>query len=64
MQDGALTLPPSLAVGLVLVMALCGQAFRSNWKRQGPGWVARAWALGIPAAVSLLILAFVPLRYG
>ncbi|WP_193142339.1 MULTISPECIES: hypothetical protein [unclassified Meridianimarinicoccus] len=57
-----LTLSPMLAVGLVVVMALSGQAFRSNWKLQADGWVLRAWLFALPALLAFSALAFLPMR--
>jgi len=61
---GEWTLTPTAGVILLVVKAATGQAFRSNWKLQKPGWVWRAWAFALPALVSFLLLAFVPLRGG
>ncbi|PRY26686.1 hypothetical protein CLV78_101787 [Aliiruegeria haliotis] len=55
-----MTLTPLVATILVVVMVLCGRNFRVNWKAQEDGWVLRAWLYGVPAAASLLTLAFVP----
>ena len=60
-RAGGVTLPPALAVALFVVMAVSGQAFRSTWKRQRPGWRRRAWLYALPALASFLALAFIPL---
>lgn len=57
-----LTLSPILAVILVIVMALSGQAFRSNWKLQSDGWVLRAWLFAVPALLAFSALAFIPMK--
>lgn len=56
-----LTLSPAMGVILVIIMAVSGQAFRSTWKKQGEGWVLRAWIFAMPAIGAILALAFIPL---
>ncbi|MCV6596235.1 MAG: hypothetical protein OIF40_04020 [Mangrovicoccus sp.] len=60
MTDLALT--PLTGTLLLLVMLFCGRQFRENWKLQAPGWEARAWIYGLPAAVSFFALALIPLQ--
>jgi len=47
---------------LLLVMLFCGRQFRENWKGQAPGWEARAWVYGVPAALCFFALALIPLQ--
>jgi hypothetical protein len=56
-----ITLTPVSGTLLLLIMILAGRAFRQNWKAQTQGWVLRAWIYGLPAAVSFLMLALLPL---
>lgn len=58
-----LVLTPLTASLLFLVLVLSGRAFRQNWKAQGDGWTFRAWLYGVPAGVSFLALAFIPLEF-
>ena len=62
MVEDGLSLSPAIGVTLVVVMAVSGQAFRSTWKRQGEGWVLRAWIFALPAIAAILALAFIPLK--
>lgn len=61
MQD--LHLTPLTGALIVFVVVVCGHRFRLAWKEQAPGWQRRAWLYGIPAAIGLLLLAFLPLKY-
>ncbi len=62
MPTDPLTLTPLTATLLVVVMVICGRNFRLAWKNQTDGWQKRAWLYGLPAAASLMLLAFVPLK--
>lgn len=57
-----LYLTPTVAVLIFLVVVICGHNFRRTWKQQAPGWQKRAWLFGLPAAVGLLALGFLPLK--
>ncbi|WP_424933793.1 hypothetical protein [Amaricoccus macauensis] len=59
---GSLTLSPTIAIVLLLVMLFAGRSFRLNWKAQEPGWEQRAWAFGVPAAIAFFALAFIPVQ--
>ncbi|KUJ73215.1 hypothetical protein AVO45_15895 [Ruegeria marisrubri] len=61
MQD--LHLTPLTGALIVFVVVVCGHRFRLAWKEQAPGWQRRAWFFGVPAAIGLLLLAFLPLKY-
>ncbi|TMV05656.1 hypothetical protein FGK63_16575 [Ruegeria sediminis] len=58
-----LHLTPLTGALIVFIVVVCGHRFRLAWKEQTPGWQRRAWAFGIPAAIGLLVLAFLPLKY-
>ncbi len=53
------TLTPTLATLLFVLTCLCGFQYRRVWKAEGPRY--QYWLYGLPAAVGLAILAFVPL---
>ena len=55
-----LTFSPAVATALFVVACLAGHRYRRVWKQGGPTW--QAWLFGTVAAVSLLALAFLPLR--
>jgi hypothetical protein len=57
-----LSLTPAAGILLLLVMIFAGRAFRQTWKAQRPGWVSRAWAFGLAAALAFLALALIPLE--
>jgi hypothetical protein len=57
-----ITLTPMSGILFLLVMIFTGRAFRENWKAQAEGWSMRAWLYGVPATLSFLILALVPLH--
>jgi len=59
----SMTLTPLSGTVLMLVLILCGRQFRETWKAQGPGWAIRAWAWGVPAALSFAALALLPLTH-
>lgn len=56
-------LTPVTGALIVVIAVLCGHRFRHAWKAQGVGWQRRAWFFGVFAAVGLLALAFVPLKF-
>ncbi|MFW8595186.1 hypothetical protein [Cribrihabitans neustonicus] len=60
---GDLYLTPLSGVVLVFVVVVCGHLYRQNWKTQPPNARLRAWLFGVPAALGLLALAFLPLKY-
>jgi hypothetical protein len=37
--------------------------YRKTWKDQPPDARLKAWLFGVPAALGLLVLAFVPLKF-
>ena len=57
-----LYLTPPIAALIFFAVVICGHNFRRVWKQQAPGWQKRAWLFGIPAAVGLLALGFLPLE--
>lgn len=57
-----LYLTPPVAALIFLGVVICGHNFRRVWKLQAPGWQVRAWVFGIPAAIGLLALGFLPLK--
>lgn len=59
---GTITLTPMSGILFLLVMIFTGRAFRENWKAQAEGWRMRAWLYGVPATLSFVILALVPLH--
>jgi hypothetical protein len=59
---GTITLTPMSGILFLLVMIFTGRAFRENWKAQAEGWPLRAWLYGVPATLSFMILALVPLH--
>ena len=58
----ALHLTPFSGALIVFVVVVCGHRFRLAWKDKLPGWQRRAWFFGVPAAIGLLALAFLPLK--
>ncbi len=62
MADGQLYLTPHVAALIFLGVVICGHNFRRVWKQQTPGWQKRAWLFGVPAAIGLLALGFLPLK--
>ncbi|MBG6159915.1 hypothetical protein IWQ52_006003 [Labrenzia sp. EL_159] len=48
---------------LVILAVGSGHLFRDNWKKQEDGWQRRAWLYGVLSGGSLLMLAFVPLKF-
>jgi hypothetical protein len=59
---GTINLTPMSGILFLLVMIFTGRAFRENWKAQAEGWPLRAWLYGVPATLSFMILALVPLH--
>ncbi len=57
-----LYLTPPVAALIFFVVVVCGHNFRMAWKNQPPGWQKRAWLFGVPAAIGLFTLAFLPLE--
>lgn len=57
-----LYLTPPLAALIFVVVVLCGHNFRKLWKQQPAGWQKKAWLFGVPAAIGLLVLGFMPLN--
>lgn len=57
-----LHLTPPLAALIFVVVVLCGHNFRKLWKQQPEGWQKKAWLFGVPAALGLLVLGFIPLK--
>lgn len=61
MGDGIYLTPVTGAI-IVFLVVVCGHRFRLAWKEQSPGWQRRAWLFGVPAAIGLLALGFLPLK--
>lgn len=59
----SLYLTPLTGAALVFVVVVCGHLYRQNWKLQPSNARFRAWLFGVPAAIGLLLLAFLPLKY-
>lgn len=57
-----LHLTPPIAAIIFFIVVVCGHNFRQAWKQQPDGWQKRAWLFGIPAALGLLALGFLPLK--
>ncbi|MTI00814.1 MULTISPECIES: hypothetical protein [Alphaproteobacteria] len=57
-----LYLTPPVAALIFFFVVVCGHNFRKTWKQQEAGWQKRAWLFGVPAAVGLLALGFLPLK--
>ncbi|MDP5217232.1 hypothetical protein Q5Y75_08395 [Ruegeria sp. 2205SS24-7] len=57
-----LHLTPVTGALIVFAVVVCGHRFRLAWKDQAPGWQRRAWLFGVPAALGLLALGFLPLK--
>ncbi|EEX11421.1 conserved hypothetical protein [Ruegeria lacuscaerulensis ITI-1157] len=57
-----LYLTPAVAALIFFGVVVCGHNFRKAWKEQPPGWQKRAWLFGVPAAIGLLALGFLPLK--
>lgn len=58
-----LHLTPLTGTLVVFLVVVCGHGFRKAWKDQPEGWQKRAWLFGVPAAIGLLALGFLPLEY-
>lgn len=58
-----LYLTPGSGALIVFIVVVCGHRFRLAWKEQHPGWQRRAWIFGLPAALGLMALAFLPLTF-
>ena len=54
-----MTLTPLMATLLFVVGCLAGYRYRHVWKAEGPRW--QLWLYGLTAAVTFLVLGFVPL---
>lgn len=59
----SLYLTPASGAVLVFLVVVCGHMYRKTWKEQPPNARLRAWLFGVPAALGLLALAFVPLKF-
>ena len=57
-----LHLTPPIAAIIFFIVVVCGHNFRQVWKQQPDGWQKRAWLFGVPAALGLLALGFLPLK--
>ena len=61
--DGSqLFLTPVTATVLFVIAVIAGYRYRRVWKSEGPAW--QAWLFGTIAAACLLVLGFMPLRFG
>ncbi|WP_027256223.1 hypothetical protein [Leisingera aquimarina] len=58
-----LYLTPVTGALTVFLVVVCGHMYRQTWKAQPPNARLRAWLFGVPAAIGLLALAFVPLKF-
>lgn len=56
-------LTPLVAVILLVLAVGSGHLYRENWKLKPENWLKRAWIFGTIACLSLLALAFLPLRF-
>ncbi len=54
------TLTPLVATMIFVLACVAGVKYRRVWKAEGPRW--QLWLFGAIAAVSLLVLGFVPLK--
>ncbi|MEM1265632.1 MAG: hypothetical protein AAGI50_06405 [Pseudomonadota bacterium] len=59
MDDVSLT--PAIATALFVIAVVAGYRYRRTWKMEGPAW--QLWLYGSVAAVCLLTVGFVPLRW-
>ncbi len=48
---------------ILFIVVVSGHLYRQNWKSEAPNTRLRAWAYGLPAAIGLMALAFLPLKY-
>ncbi|GAA6193685.1 hypothetical protein DS909_03265 [Phaeobacter gallaeciensis] len=48
---------------ILFIVVVSGHLYRQNWKSEKPNTRLRAWAYGLPAAIGLMALAFLPLKY-
>lgn len=58
-----LYLTPLSGSVILFIVVVCGHLYRQNWKSEKPNTRLRAWAYGLPAAIGLMALAFLPLKY-
>ncbi|MCE8516775.1 hypothetical protein KBY23_09470 [Ruegeria pomeroyi] len=57
-----LYLTPASAALIFFVVVVCGHGYRKSWKAEPPVPRWHLWAYGVPAAIGLLTLAFLPLK--
>ena len=58
-----LYLTPVTGALTVFLVVVCGHLYRQNWKSEAPDARFRSWLFGVPAAIGLLALAFLPLKF-
>ena len=58
-----LYLTPLSGSVILFIVVVCGHLYRQNWKTEHPKTRLRAWLFGVPAALGLCALAFLPLKY-
>lgn len=58
-----LYLTPVTGALTVFLVVVCGHLYRQNWKSEAHDARLRAWLYGVPAALGLLALAFLPLKF-
>ncbi|MEM7194226.1 MAG: hypothetical protein AAF402_04695 [Pseudomonadota bacterium] len=56
-----MTISPQLGVLLVFLTAASGHLYRKTWKNNGSRLFL--WVYGLIAAISILVLGFVPLQF-
>lgn len=58
-----LYLTPLSGALIFLVVVVCGHNYRMTWKSELPNARLRLWLFGVPAAIGLCALAFLPLKH-
>lgn len=59
----ALYLTPLTGTLIVLLVVGCGHLYRQTWKTQPANARLLFWLYGVPAALGLMALAFLPLKH-
>ncbi len=59
----SLYLTPFTGTMIVFLVVICGHCYRRVWKTEPENARLKAWLYGVPAAIGLMALAFLPLKF-